>query len=56
MVDPEREHIGSFLCFLGRRHNRIPNSIWRNVNTPEGNVFILFVFIYVLHIDEYESS
>ena len=43
------------MCFLGRRHNRSPNSIRRNVKTHEGNVFILIIFIYVLGIEEYES-
>ena len=51
----EREQIGRFLCFLGRKHNRSPNSIRRNVKTREGNVFILIIFIYVLDIEEYES-
>ena len=55
MVDPEREHIERFICFLGRRHNISPNSIQRNVKTHEGNVFILIIFIYVLYIEEYES-
>ena len=35
MVDPEREHIGKFLWFLGRIQNRIPNTIMRDVNTPK---------------------
>ena len=55
MVDPEREQIGRFLCFLERRRNRSPNSIWINVKTVEGNVFVLIIFIYVLDIEEYES-
>ena len=55
MVDLEREQIRRFLCFLGRRQNRSPNSIQRNVKTLEGNVFILIIFIYVLYIDECES-
>ena len=54
MVDYEREQIGRFICFLGRRHNISPNSIRRNVKTHEGNVFILIIFIYVLDIQDYE--
>ena len=41
--------------FLRNKKNRIPNSIWRNVNNLEGNVFILIIFIYVLYILEHES-
>ena len=55
MVDPEKDQIGRFLCFLGRRQNIIPNSIRRNAKTPKCNVLILFIFIYVLYIEEYES-
>ena len=55
MVDPEKENIRRFLCFLGRRQNRSPNSIQRNVNNSEDNVFILIIFIYVLYIEDYES-
>ena len=55
MADPKREQIERFLCFLGRRHNRSPNYIQRNVKTLEGNVFILIIFIYMLDIWEYES-
>ena len=55
MVDPEREHIGRFLCFLGRRQNISPNYIWKNVKIPNGNVFILIIFIYVLYIEDHES-
>ena len=50
MDDLEKEKIGRILCFLGRRHNRSPDSIMRNVKTPEGDVFILIIFIYVLDI------
>ena len=32
----------------GRRKNIIPNFIMRNVKILEGNVFILFIFIYPL--------
>ena len=56
MVDPKKELIERLLCFLGRRHNRSPNSIWRNVKIPKDNVFILIISIYVLDIEEYESS
>ena len=55
MVDLEIDHIESFLCFLERRHNRNPNSIWRNVKNLEGNVFVLIIFIYVLDIEDYET-
>ena len=55
MVDPRKEQIGRFLCFLGRSQNRSPNTIMREVKTHEGNSFILFVFIYVLDKEEYES-
>ena len=54
MTDLDKEQIGRFLTLLGRRKNRSPNSIKRNVKTPEGNVFILIIFIYVLYIEEYE--
>ena len=53
--DSEKEQIKRFICFLGRRQNRSPNSIRKNVKTPEGNVFILIIFIYVLFIEEYKS-
>ena len=56
MDDLEREHIGRFLCFLGRRQNRIPNSILINVKTHEVNAFLLIIFIYVLDIEEYGYS
>ena len=55
MVDPEKEQIGRFLCFLERSQNIIPNIILREVKTFEGNSFILVIFIYVLDIEEYES-
>ena len=47
MVDHEKEQ--------SRGSYRSPNSIQRNVKTPEGNVFIIVIFIYVLDIEEYES-
>ena len=56
MVDPKKEQIESFICFLGRRQNKSPNYIQRNVKIPEGNVFILIIFIYVLDIQDYEPS
>ena len=56
MDDAYIEKIRRFLCFLGRRHNRSPNSIRINVKTPEGNVFILIIFMYALDMEEYESS
>ena len=56
MDDPERDQIKRFLCFLGKRHNRSPNSIMRIVKSPKGNAFISKISIYVLYIEEYESS
>ena len=55
MVDPKRDQIERFLCFLGRRQNISPNSIIRNPKTLEGKVFMLIIFIYVLYIEEYDS-
>ena len=55
MVDFEREQIGRFLCFLGRRQNISLNYIMINVKTPEANVFVLIIFTCVLDINEYES-
>ena len=55
MDDPEKEHIGRILCFLRRIQNRIPNFICRRIKTPEGNSFVVIIFIYVLDIEEYES-
>ena len=49
MVDFERQKIRRFLYFLGRRQNRSPNSIQRNVKSPEGNAFILIIFICVIY-------
>ena len=54
MADPEKEHIRRFLCFVGISQNIIPNTILIEVNTHEGNSFIIVVFIYVLDIEEYE--
>ena len=55
MVDLEKEQIRRFLHLVGRRHNRIHNSIRINVKTPKGNEFILIIFIYLLDIYNYES-
>ena len=55
MVDPEKEKIKRFLCFLGRSQNISPNTIMREVKIPDDNSFILVIFIYVLDIEEYES-
>ena len=55
MFGPKNEKIGRFLCFLGRSQNRNPNTIMREVKSPEDNSFILVIFIYVLNIEEYES-
>ena len=55
MVDPKREHIETFISFLVRRQNKIHIYVRINVNTFEGNIFILIIFIYVLDIDGYES-
>ena len=34
MVDPRKEKIERFLCFLGISHNRSPDTIMREVKIP----------------------
>ena len=66
MTDPKRERDavkqedsgrrwgGSYV--LGRSHNRIPNSIMRDVKTLEKNKYFIYIYVSRIYSDIYEHE